>query len=211
VYRELLQATCTYPAHLRRDSETIVAQVNSVGDGRQPGQRESYECIRRTHHGILGQKEKVKLAGSRETRLRGKQAEGGRFLKLTLDVCAVGRWALGLPINIVIKVEMGPCMQMCKKLMNVTAIGEKLLFALAEPLASVCGVDRVPPSIATPTNRAEVPSTGVTPQAEFTVLGGLLGDPPRATRVGGVRYKSRSEVTLAHEALEPANIFSRGV
>jgi len=72
-------------------------------DGRQPGQCESYECIRRTHHGILEQKEKSRLAGSRETRLRGKQAEGGRFLKLMLDVCVVGRWAPGLPINIVIR------------------------------------------------------------------------------------------------------------
>jgi hypothetical protein len=169
--------TCTYPAHLRRDSETIVAQVNSVGDGRQPSQCESYECIKRTHHGILRQRERVRLAGRRETRLRGKQAEGGRFLKLMLNLCAVGRWAPGPPINIVIRRRWDSACECVKTCERDCHWGE----------ASLCPDRAVGPRLRgrqgfifdRDINRwAEVPSTcppGTTPQVEFTVLSGLLG------------------------------------
>ena len=116
MYRELLQATCTYPTHLRRDSETIVAQVSSVSEGRQPGQRESYECIRRTHHGILGQKEKIRLAGSRETRLRGNKQREGAFSR-SCWICVLwggGKVGIESADQHRHQAEMGLCMRMCK-------------------------------------------------------------------------------------------------
>jgi hypothetical protein len=74
-----------------------------VGDGGQPCQHESYERIGRTHHEILGQKEIARLAVNWEVRLRRNKQREGAFLKPMLDVHAVERLALGLPINIVIR------------------------------------------------------------------------------------------------------------
>ena len=134
---------CTYPAHLRGDSETIVAQVDSVGDGRQPCQHESYERIGRTHHEILGQKEMLRLAVNWEVRLRGNMQREG-----TLSG-SCWRLALGLPINIVIRWrwdyacergnfhEMRPPLERSFSLPWQRAVGP------------VCGVDRVSSSVVT--------------------------------------------------------------
>jgi hypothetical protein len=123
-----------------------------------------------------------------------------------LDVCTVGMWALGLPINIVIRWRWGLCM-------NVTAVEGEVSLRPDRAVGPVCGVNRVSSSVVTSTDGPELQYMPYRYHAASGVhsIEWSAWWPPRATRVGGVRYKSRSEVMLAHEALEPANIFSRGL
>ena len=139
-----------------------------MGDGRQPYQHECYERIGRTHHEILGRKEMVRLAVNWEVRLRGNEQREGAFLKVMLDVRAVERLALGLPINIVISRRWDYACE-CGNFHEMRPpLGGKFLFALTRIVDPVCGVDRVSSSVVTSLKLR-------TPQVELTASSSLLG------------------------------------
>lgn len=76
--------------------------------------------------------------------------------------------------------------------MNETAVGEKFLFALAKAVGPVCGVDRVSSSVVTSIDGLKLEYIPCTPQAGVDSIERSAWWLARDTRVGGVRYKSRS-------------------